>query len=50
MYILVFLTPLQILVPRLEILFFIYHYVVVFIFKYRISSREIDWYFILILG
>ena len=37
-YIFVFLTPLRIFVPRLEILFFINHYFLVCIFNYCISS------------
>ena len=38
-HIFVFLTLLQIFVPRLEIIFFINHYFLVSIFKYRTSSR-----------
>ena len=44
-YTFVFLTPFKIFVPCLEILFFINHYFLVCIFKYRTSLRESDWYF-----
>ena len=39
-YIFVFLTPLLIL-PCLEILFFINHYFLIYLFKYRIILRKI---------
>ena len=41
----VFLTPLRIFSPRVEIIFFINNYFLVFIFNYHISLCEFDWYF-----
>ena len=40
----VFLNPLLIYVPDVEIIFCINHYFLVCIFNYRISSRKFDWY------
>ena len=46
----VILNPIRIFAPCVKILFFINHYFLVCIFKYRKCSRKFHWYFVFILG